>query len=253
MDDIELAANDVSVHFGGVVALENVDLRVRTGQLIGLMGPNGAGKSTLFDVVCGVRRPTVGGVTIGGVNVSGWTPARRARLGLVRTYQHLSTFQSLTVKENLLVAREAYRAFGIQRGRKQTGDSAVIARVLSMLQIDHLAARLAGNLPTGQARLVEIARALCIHPRFLLLDEPIAGLSSDDSQRVVSVLKNVHAEAEGSLGMIVVEHHVDVLIELCSEITVLDFGRVIASGPPSEIRDNPAVREAYLGAAGDLE
>lgn len=251
-DDIELAADDISVRFGGVAALENVGLSVRTGQLIGLMGPNGAGKSTLFNVICGVCRPSLGRVTIGGVDVSGWKPARRARLGLVRTYQHLSTFSSLSVKENLLVAREAHRAVGLKRGHKQNGDSSVIDRVLSMLQIEHLADRLAGNLPTGQARLVEIARALCIHPRFLLLDEPIAGLSSDDSQRVVSVLKKVHAEAEGSLGMIVVEHHIDVLIELCNEITVLDFGRVIASGPPNEIRENPVVLDAYLGGPGDL-
>jgi branched-chain amino acid transport system ATP-binding protein len=248
----ELVAEGITVRFGGVVALEGVGLRVRAGEFVGLMGPNGAGKSTLFNVMCGVRRPALGHVIMDGVDVSSWTAARRARFGLVRTYQHLSTFGSLSVKENLLVAREAGRPLGIARGRKHGQDAAAVAEVLAMLQIEHLADRLAGNLPTGQSRLVEIARSLCTHPRFLLLDEPIAGLSSEDSDRLVGVLKKVHAEAGGSLGIVVVEHHVDVLIELCNEITVLDFGRVIASGPPNEVRNNPAVVEAYLGGEGDL-
>jgi branched-chain amino acid transport system ATP-binding protein len=242
-----LRATEITVRFGGLVALNQAGLEVTSGTIVGLMGPNGAGKSTLFDVICGLRAPSAGSVTVAGIDITNWGPTRRARLGLARTFQQLSTFASLSVVENLLVAREARRPLGILRGRNDDEDRAVVAKILSMLEIDHLGDRVAGTLPTGQARLVEIGRALCIKPRFLLLDEPTAGLGSDESQRVVAVLRTIHEEAKGELGILIVEHHIDVLVQLCKSITVLDFGRVIATGSPQEVSANRAVIDIYLG------
>jgi branched-chain amino acid transport system ATP-binding protein len=240
-----LRTEEVGVRFGGVQALNGVDLEAEPGVVTGLIGPNGAGKTTLFNVVSGLQAPTRGKVYLDGQDVTGKGVHRRARMGLARTFQRLEIFGSLTVRDNIRVAVDLRRRF--TRNRSIDSD-AVAADLMERCGIAHLADRRADTLSTGQARLTELARALASGPRLLLLDEPGSGLDSSESEAFGDLL--VELAAEG-LGILMVEHDMELVMKVCSRIHVLDFGVKIAEGSPEEIRSDPKVQAAYLGADED--
>ncbi len=232
-----LEVRDVVVRFGGHLALDRVSLTARAGEVTGLIGPNGAGKTTLFNVVTGLQAPQRGTVLLDGQDVTRLAPYRRARRGLARTFQRLELFGLLTVAENVELAASV-------RGRRRPGRSADEA--LELVGLRDLAGVRADELPTGKARLVELARALATGPRVLLLDEPASGQSEAETDEFRDVLLTVAGEG---IAVVLVEHDVQLVMRTCSEVHVLDFGRVLAAGTPEEIQRNDAVIEAYLGAA----
>ncbi len=247
--DPVLEVAGVSVRFGGVAALNDVSLEVHSGEVTGLIGPNGAGKTTLFNVVSGLQRPDRGSVRIAGVDVTNLGPHRRARQGLARTFQRLELFGTLSAADNVRVGLEARRA----RGSHQEEDgaphtSAAATALLERVGVSGVAAEPVNALSTGTARLVELARALAIDPRVLLLDEPCSGLDDRETAGLGTLLRALATEGRAVL---LVEHDMDLVLEICDVVHVLDFGEVIASGAPSEVRADPAVQAAYLGKVGN--
>jgi ABC-type branched-subunit amino acid transport system ATPase component len=240
--------------FGGFVAVRDASLVAEPGQVTSLIGPNGAGKTTLFHCVSGIETPDAGQTWLDGQSMRGMTPDRRARAGMARTFQILELFGGLTVAENLQVAVEGRSVSRIWRdlfSLRHPDNPAVqeqVHQALELVGIGHLAQRPAGSLPTGLARLVELARALCTDPRVLLLDEPASGLSAVETDRLHQVLSSL---ADLGMTILLVEHDIELVMALSRTIYVLDFGVVIAAGTPAEVRADPAVRAAYLGATAE--
>ncbi len=233
-----LEVDHVTVQLGGQLALDDVSLVAGRGDITGLIGPNGAGKTTLFNVITGLGAPTRGRVLVDGRDVTRMAPHRRARLGLSRTFQQLQLFGTLTVRENVELAAH--------RGRAGESPSDCASRLLEMLGIDHIADVLAQTVPTGQARLVELGRALASGPALVLLDEPASGQDPQETRHFKEMLRTIAGEGTGIL---LVEHDVPLVMDICSTIHVLDFGALIASGSPEQIQADPAVMAAYLGTA----
>jgi branched-chain amino acid transport system ATP-binding protein len=236
------------VRFGGLRALNGVDLAVEPGEIAGLIGPNGAGKTTLFNVITGVEPSFRGRVCLDGDDISKWPPHKRGRAGIARTFQRLALFTGLTVHDNLLATWEAAMPGGVV-GRDRARGRERVAEVLEQLRLGDVADRLAGQLSTGTGRMVELGRALCANPRLLLLDEPSAGLDPDETHQFGAILRAVVGSGDDNLAILLVEHDVGLVLDVCDHITVLDFGQAIAHGTPTQIRKNPAVIAAYLGEA----
>ena len=241
-----LQVEQVAVRFGGLQALRGVDLEAAAGTVTGLIGPNGAGKTTLFNVICGYQAATSGRVVMDGRDVSGLVPHRRARLGIARTFQRLETFGSLSARDNIRVAAEVRRRWSRQR----SDIAATTEEILDLVGLRDVADEQVDAMPTGLARLVELGRALATAPRLLLLDEPSSGLDERESEDFGRLLLRL---AEEGTGVLLVEHDIDLVMAVCSTIFVLDFGSILASGPPSEIQRNEAVRAAYLGVGDSAE
>ncbi len=232
-----LLVDEVAVRFGGQLALADVTLTADVGEITGLIGPNGAGKTTLFNVITGLVAPARGRVTLDGRDVTRTAPHKRARLGLSRTFQQLQLVGTLTVRENVELA--------VRRGRGRSRSAEDVAsHLLARLGIAHLGGSLARSVPTGQARLVELGRALASEPRLVLLDEPASGQDPQETERFKDILREVAADG---VGILLVEHDVPMVMDVCSHVHVLDYGRIIASGPPVAIQADPAVITAYLG------
>jgi ABC-type branched-subunit amino acid transport system ATPase component len=240
-----LDVRDVSLRFGGVQALDRVHFDAEPGVVTGLIGPNGAGKTTIFNVITGLQAPDTGRVWLDGADITDVRPHRRARLGMSRTFQRLETFGTLTVRENVLVASELSRRWSKDGGAPRVVTDAVIEQV-GLVDVQH---ERVDTMPTGTARLVEVARALAARPRLLLLDEPSAGLNESETTELGALLTTL---AGSGLGVLLVEHDMRFVMGTCSRIHVLDFGRVIATGDPVTIQGDSAVRSAYLGS-GDGE
>ena len=234
-----LEVREITVSFGGHLAVDDASLIVEPASICGLIGPNGAGKTTLFNVVCGLQTPDRGAVVLGGNDVTRAAPHARARAGLARTFQRLELFGSLTARENILVGAEIAGGGG-GRQAADRADAAIDACGLAAF-----VERRADELSTGQARLVELARALVTEPRVLLLDEPASGLDADETELFAGLLKQLAGEG---LAILVVEHDVPLVMRICAHLVVLDHGRVIAAGPPAVVRKDPRVVQAYLGA-----
>ena len=235
-----LDIRNVSVRFGGLLALDEISFAIDAGRVTGLIGPNGAGKTTLFNVVTGLQAPTSGSVLIDDEDITNARPHRRARKGIGRTFQRLETFGTLSVRNNVLVAAEMRR--GWSRERFSPGDLA--AEVIDRVGLTAVADVRVDRLSTGTARLVEVARALAAKPRVLLLDEPSSGLNESETQALGGLLRDL---AGSGLGVLLVEHDMSFVMGTCDQIHVLDFGRLIAEGTPTEVQANPTVRAAYLG------
>jgi branched-chain amino acid transport system ATP-binding protein len=237
-----LEIDTVSVSFGGLLALDRASIEVEAGQVTGLIGPNGAGKTTLFNVITGLQQPSGGEIRLDGASVTRTKRHLRARLGIARTFQRLEPFGSLTARENVLVALEMRR-----RWAKDRYDPGTVAdELLEQVGISDVANRKVDALPTGTARLVELARALGTAPRVLLLDEPSSGLSQEETDALGALLLVL---AGRGLGILLVEHDMSFVMGTCAYINVLDFGRIIAHGHPDEIQEDPEVQRAYLGTA----
>ena len=255
-----LAASGITVHFGGLTALSDVSITVPQGTIVGLVGPNGAGKSTLFAVLSGLLRPASGRVELRGKDVTNATPQSRARHGLARTFQQPELFMGLTVREHLVLAhrvrfapRRLWRDMVDPRALLPASrdEDERVNGLLELLDLTHVARGAVGALPLGTSRLVEIARALATRPDVVLLDEPLSGLDMRESENLASIFRRVVANDERRVSLLMVEHDVATVLSLSSQIFVLDFGELIASGTPADIRNNASVRSAYLGDDDD--
>jgi len=237
-----LSARGVTVHFGGNRALDDVDLDAHAGCVTGLIGPNGAGKTTLFNVVCGMQRPDEGAVELGGRDITGLATHERARAGLARTFQRLELFGVLTARGNVALAADLACRRGRHDGRRP---DEVAGALLDRVGLAGVADVRADQLPTGQARLVELARALASGPEVLLLDEPASGLDEAETAAFGQLLRSL---ADEGMAVLLVEHDVPLVMAVCDVVHVLDVGRVLAAGTPAEVRADEAVHAAYLGA-----
>ena len=263
-----LELQEATVRFGGHVAVDGVDLAVEPGTVTGLIGPNGAGKTTTFNVITGLQATTSGRVRFDGVDITTRRAHKRSQLGIARTFQRLEVFGSMTAQENIAVAAELRRRWGRHQeptapavallalaGLVEPGASAeTVAAVaptdeadalMEFVGISGVGGIRADELPTGQARLVELGRALAIRPRLLLLDEPASGQDEAETEAFAGLLTRL---AEASMAILLVEHDVPLVMRVCSRVYVLDFGRVLATGTPAEIQADQSVLDAYLGA-----
>jgi branched-chain amino acid transport system ATP-binding protein len=237
-----LEVRGVSVRFGGHLAVRDLDLDVDSGTITGLIGPNGAGKTTTFNVITGLQDAESGVVNLDGENISRLPAHARARRGLARTFQRLEVFGSLTARDNILTAAEIRRSWAHDRGSDPASDT---DRILELVGIGHVAHERVDAMPTGLARLVELGRALATRPKVLLLDEPASGLDDAESDAFADLL--VRLAADG-MAILLVEHDVHLVMQVCSLIHVLDFGALLAVGTPAQIQQDQAVLDAYLGA-----
>lgn len=253
MAEVVLETRGLSVQFGGLKAVNRVDLTVARGDLVGLIGPNGAGKTTIFNLITGAIAPTEGQILFKGRQVGGRRPDVLARLGMSRTFQNIRLFPQMSVLENVAIGLHSVPKYTVLEAllrlpRAVRSDREVNRKALEHLDrvglADHRDDK-AGSLPYGRQRKLEIARALATSPDLLLLDEPAAGMNNEECQGFITFLRGLHRET--GVTIVLIEHHMNVVMDLCPRIYVLNLGEVLAEGDPREIQNNPAVVKAYLG------
>src|SRR5262245_17782079 len=258
MDAPRLELDGVSINFGGVRALDSFSLRIAAGEICGLIGPNGSGKSTAFNVITGLYRPGAGDIRVDGRSVVGLRTDEIASRGVARTFQTLRLFRAMTVVENVMLGTHlgarppsaAATLLSLPAFRRFEADSRERSlAALAALHIADYAQEIAGNLPYGVQKRIDLARSLVANPTLLLLDEPAAGLTEAESHQLMELIRTVHAERKFAL--LLVEHDMQFVTNLCPRITVIDFGKQLAEGTPREVRDNREVVVAYLGT-GEL-
>lgn len=251
MSEVLVSVKNLSINFGGLKAVDDVSFDIHKGEILGLLGPNGAGKTTCFNMISGVYKPTSGEIYLGGTRTDGLPPHRMASLGVGRTFQVVKPFAGLSVEENVLVAlgMEHYDRFSASWKFWKTNESrAAAAKLLEMVGLAKEAHTRAGLLPLGNLRKLEIARAMALKPRLLLLDECFSGLRHEEIQMIEELIRGIR---DTGVAILLIEHNMRVAMGMSDRIVVLNHGRMLAAGTPAEITNNPAVIEAYLGKGGD--
>lgn len=248
-----LQAQHLTRRFGGLVAVNDVSFEVQAGEIFGLIGPNGAGKTTLFNVMTGLAPPSAGALIFEGKSITGFAPHRVAALGIARTFQNIRLFGNLSALQNVMIAEHIHTRSGLITGilglppapaeERRTRERA--REMLHLVGLETRGEEKAKNFSYGDQRRLEIARALALRPRLLLLDEPAAGMNPNERNALSDFIRRIHDEFK--LTVLVIEHHVPLVMGLCNRVAVLNFGQLIALGAPAQVQNNPAVIEAYLG------
>ena len=253
-----LSIRGVGKHFGGLQVLQDVNIEVPGGAIFALIGPNGAGKTTVFNLVTGLLRPSSGSIAFQGQDLAGIAPHKITRLGIARTFQNIRLFPDMTLLQNVMVGRHHLTSYSgvaalfalpsFREAERRSRDRAL--ELLSWVKLDHKAESTADNLSYGEQRKLEFARALATEPKLLLLDEPVAGMNSSEKAVLMEEIRNIR---DRGYGVFLIEHDMRFVMNLCDRVAVLNFGRIIAEGPPDEIRTHPDVIEAYLGRGDEAE
>lgn len=250
-----LEIKGLTIQFGGLKAIDNVDLSVAPGQMIGLIGPNGAGKTTLFNAVTGVVPKSAGSILFDGHDLSKYKPNQIAHLGVSRTFQNIRLFSKMTAEENVAIGINSVADYNLLSAflrlpgaRKKDKETKLKAQeYLSRVNLQDYKDAIAGSLPYGIQRKLEIARAIATRPKLLLLDEPAAGMNNEETLELIQFIRDIHQHNETNMAIILIEHHLEVVMNLCSDITVLNLGSVLMRGNPDEVQNDPAVVKAYIG------
>lgn len=261
MNNLVLDAKDISITFGALKAVTDFNLQLRENELVGLIGPNGAGKTTVFNILTGVYSPTSGTYTFNGEKINKMPTYKLVKKGLARTFQNIRLFKYMSVLDNVLVANNFNMKYGILSGifrlhsywKEEKEVKAKALELLKIFDLDNYADMPAGNLPYGQQRKLEIARAMATNPKVLLLDEPAAGMNPTETEELMKTIKLIRDKF--NIAILLIEHDMKLVLGICERLIVLDHGNVIASGDPHEVVNNPTVVTAYLGAddEGDEE
>ena len=248
-----LEVNNICMHFGGLAAVEDVSFHVDKGEIVSLIGPNGAGKTTVFNLLTNVYQPTTGTILLNGMDTHGMSTAQVSRAGIGRTFQNIRLFSNLTVLDNVVIASGKDATYNLPQAifhsekymkrEKLLQDKAM--NLLEIVGLQDKANELASSLPYGHQRKLEIARAMALDPKLLLLDEPAAGMNADESLELVDFIREIRGHFK--ITILMIEHHMDVVSNLCDFCTVLNFGKTLAVGTPAEVKSNPEVIRAYLG------
>ncbi len=251
---------DLTLRFGGVTALDGLDLEIRRGELLALIGPNGAGKTSVLNCISGLYRPERGTIVLTGSDgrrhaLHRLAPHHLAALGVARTFQNIELFRHMTVLENLMLGRHVHMRGGVVAGgiylgrqrRREIAQRRQVEETIDFMKLEPLRNRVVGQLAYGEQRLVEMARALTLGPTLLLLDEPTAGMNAEEKESMARFILDLHEER--GVTVLVIDHDIDIIMDIASRVAVLDFGRRIAVGTPAEVRRNAAVIDAYLGRA----
>lgn len=258
---VQLEVDSISISFGGVQAIYNVSFQVRKGEIFSIIGPNGAGKTVTLNCISGIYKPDRGRIIFEGQDITKWPPYKRAEAGIARTFQKIELFSGMTVLDNIRLGRHVHLKSGLLSSSIYLGKTAreevesrkfIEEEIIDLLEIEHIRNKVVGMLPYGLQKRVELARALALNPKLLLLDEPMAGLNLEEVEDMARFILDVNEEERWKVTCILVEHDMGVVMDISDRVTVLNFGQKIAEGRPSEVQQNPEVIRAYLGDVEDL-